>query len=761
MNRIATEPGVARFGVFEVDLHTGELRKKGQRLRIPGQSFQVLKLLLERPGELVSRDELREKIWGSDTFVDFEHGLNAAVNRLREALGDSADSPRFVETLPRRGYRFIAPLQGVGESVPEPAPTIGATIHLGIFWKVTLAAAIAVVALAAAGYKYLQPPKLNEKDTVVLADLANQTGDPIFDDTLKTALDISLRQSPFLDVLSDQKVGELLQLMTRPAGTKLTPNVARELCQRAGSKVYVAGSISSLGSVYVLELKAVNCGNGNTFVAEQTAAMAKEKVLDALGNAASKLRRELGESVGTVQKYDVPLSEATTSSLAALKALSLGDGKHAAGEELEAIGLYQHAIELDRNFALAYARLGTSYSNRGETVLAEQNQEKAFELRERTSEREKLYITAHYYADRGQLDKGIAAYKLYKQSYPRDLVPYNNLANIYTVVGQFESALENARQAVALDTGRIESYGPLVTAYTGLNRIDEARATINEAFKHSPNNLNLHMMLAGIAFSQNDFAVAEEELERAQASGDEGEYMVAGLRADLALYHGELRRGQAYFHKMAVLAQKANLKEGIAGGLARQAVYEAIFGLRQLAIKTANDALRESDAWEVAGHVALALVLAGQSARGQQITDRLTASRPYDTFAQNVFAPLNNALAALNRGDTARATDMLNTASFYAPADTTVLYARGITYLRAGQTEDAVQSFRKILDLRAVDAFDPLASLAYLRLAQAYASQGDLPHAQLAYQYFLTLWKDADPDIPILMQAKAQYAKLH
>jgi tetratricopeptide (TPR) repeat protein len=410
---------------------------------------------------------------------------------------------------------------------------------------------------------------------------------------------------------------------------------------------------------------------------------------------------------------------------------------------------------------MAYARLGTVYGNLGQTVLAEQNQKKAFELRDRTSEREKLYITAHYYADSQQLDKGITAYELYKQTYPRDSIPYNNLASIYnSTLGQYENALENARQAVALDPDSVPNCVNLATAYAGLNRVDEARATVYQGLKRLPNNTILHLVLAGLAWSQNDFATADKELGVVQNSGAEGEFQAFMVRANIALFHGQLKLERDYLQKVAALAERANLKEAVTTGQAQQAVWEAIFGLKQEAIETAARVLKASDSPNVDVKVAIALVVAGANAKGEEIAARLAASRPYDASVQNVFVPLISALAALNKGDTAKATDLLNTASVYARANSGVLYARGLTFLRAGQGADAMQSFQRIIDLRAVEPVDPLTSIAHLGLAHAYAAQGDLQHARLAYQDFLALWKDADPDLPLLKQAKEEYAKV-
>src|ERR1039458_758617 len=438
-----------RFGPFEVHTGSRELSKSGTKIKLRGQPYVILEVLLGRAGEVVTREEIRERLWSGDTFVDFEHGLNTSIKKLRQALCDSAEKPRYIETVPRWGYRFIAPVEVVTKRINSPAEvpdlqrlkrdsesgyrstassgTVAVpeapAVWIANLWKI--AVPVLLVALLVAGGLYYrshqQRQRLTEKDTIVLADFTNSTGDPIFDDTLKTALNVSLRQSPFLNVLSDGDVAKTLQQMTRPASTKLTSGIARELCLRAGSKAYLAGSIAGLGNQYVLGLKAVNCQNGDTLAEEQVTAASKEKVLDTLGEAASKLRTELGESLATVQKFDVPLEQATTSSLEALKAYSLG--RKAAREKGPAAALPydQRAIELDPNFAMGYRAVGAEYTNLSELGRASEYLTKAFQLREHASEREKLVIAADYYESvTGEVEKAAQTYQEEIESYPRE-----------------------------------------------------------------------------------------------------------------------------------------------------------------------------------------------------------------------------------------------------------------------------------------------------------------------------------------------------
>jgi len=602
---------------------------------------------------------------------------------------------------------------------------------------------------------------LTEKDAILVTDFVNTTADPVFDVILKKAVAVDLEQSPYLNVFPEQKLRQTLQFMGRPPDDRITVEVGREICARQGIKAMLSESIASLGNHYVVTLDAINPATGETLARSEGQASGKADVLNALHKADSQLRSKLGESLASVQRYDKPLPEATTSSLEALEAFSLGDAQHMAGQELNAVQQYQRAIKLDPNFAMAYARMGTAYANLQQFTLAEESRKKAFELRDRASEREKLYIMSHYYADSGQLDKGITAYELYKQTYPRDSVPYNNLASIYnSILGQFENALENARQGVALDPDYLGNYVNLALAYEGLNRLDEARTTLQIPLQRYPNSGTLHLMLAGIAWAKNDPAGMERELAQAQASGPEGEFSVANLRMSLAAYHGQLRASRALCQKIGAMAQKSNLQESAVAALATQAVWEAAYGLKQPAVQTAAEALQVSDSASVAQSATIALALSGEEKRAQQAMDAVAAKRPYDTFVQNVDVPWLNALIQLNHGDTAKANDLLDSAYLYARAVPGILYSRGLVYLQTGHGDEAAQQFQRILDLRALNFADPAAALAVLGRARAFALQGDKANSRIAYQDALAIWKDADPDLPLVKQAQQEYLKL-
>jgi serine/threonine protein kinase/tetratricopeptide (TPR) repeat protein len=628
-------------------------------------------------------------------------------------------------------------------------------------WNLVIAAIVllSVVGVALTFFVRRSRAMMSDKDAILVTDFVNTTADPVFDGTLKKAVAVDLEQSPYLNVFPEQKVRQTLQFMGRPPEQRITSDVGREISLRNGVKAMLNGSIASLGSQYVVTLEAVNASTGESLAREEVQAAKKEEVLNSLHDAGSKLRRKLGESLTSVQKFDKPLSEATTPSLEALKALSLGDVKHQTGDEFGALPLYQRAAELDPNFAMAYARIGTIYSNLGQTELSEQNRKKAFELRDRASEHEKLYITSHYYADSGQLDKGITALELYKQTYPRDMIPYNNLANIYNQLGQYENALDNARQAVQLDPQSATGYSNLSQAYVGLNRLDEAKATLNQAVQRKLGSSFLYLQLAGIALAQNDMATVEREVELAKV-GPDGEMNVFGGRSAIAACHGQMRQSREFGQKAREAAERLNLKEGAANQYTQEAFMEAIYLNKPRALEDVAQALKMSNSPNVVLNSAITLAIAGEDKKAAKLADDVARQRPYDTLVQFASVPLVKAQIEINHGNPAKAIDLLDGAMVYARVNTAVLYVRGNAYLKAGQGGEAVQAFQRMLDLRNVFPIDPLIPLANLGLGRAYALQHDTAHSRIAYQDFLAQWKDADADVRLLQQTKAEYGKV-
>ena len=640
-----------------------------------------------------------------------------------------------------------------------------------------------VIALLLAGglyYRSHQMKGLTDRDTIVLTDFANSTGDPVFDDTLRTALTVSLRQSPFLNVLSDSEVAKILQQMTRPANTKLTSEVARQLCQRAGSKAYIAGSIANLGSQYVLELKAVNCRIGDTLAQEQVTAASKEKVLDTLGEAASKLRGELGESLATVQKFDVPLAQATTSSLEALKAYSVGGKAYNEKGPAAALPYHQRAIELDPNFAMGFWGVGDDYAQLGEQERANEYFTKAFQLGDHASEREKLVIAATYYGNvNGEVDKAAQTYDEQIENYPRDSRAYLDRAWIYAEEGQYDKAIEVHRQSLRLAPYSVASYEFLGIYLLALQRFDEARHILQQAQERKLDDYALHDTLYALDFLASDSDGMAEQ-QRWFADKPESEHFGLTLASDTEAYAGHLRKAQELTKRSVDSAIHANNKESGAVWQENAALREAVFGNATEARKGATDALRLAPSSEVVEvEAALAFAMAGDSAQAESLMQELNKRSPAHDQMQSLWLPAIRAQLALNRKNPAVALNDLQGASRIEfgtgpfSVSTSCLYPtyiRGEAYLAAGQGSAAAAEFQKIIDHSGIVWNCWTGALARLGVARANAlqsrtSQGAYADAArvralAAYKEFLTLWKDANANIPILKEAKAEYAKL-
>jgi len=651
----------------------------------------------------------------------------------------------------------------------------GATSYpraIGTGRKIVIPAGLAIVALAVGGWLYYarHANALAEKDTIVLADFANSTGDPVFDGTLRQGLAAQLEQSPFLGLISESRVQQTLRLMAQPADAPLTPIIVRELCQRAGSKAYVGGSIASLGSQYVLGLTAVNCSTGDSLAEEQVTADGKEKVLKALGEASTRLRWKLGESLSTVENFDTPIEQATTPSLEALQAYSLGRKTMVGKSDFAgAVPFFQRAIQFDPNFAMAYASLGVSYYNLGETSLADKNTRKAYELSERVSEREKFYTESHYhFFVTGDMEKARQAYELWAQTYPRDFVPRANLGGVYVNLGRHEKALGEFREALRLEPGSAGAYANLVVVYLNLNRLKEARATAEEALARNLDSPTLRFDLYGLAFLENDSTGMAQQV--AWSAGKLGvEDVLLAAQADTVAYSGRLAKARELSRRAVASAKRAEEKETAAGYEAGAGVREALFGNATEARHLAGAALALSNGQDVQCGVALALALVGDAAQADKLADDLAKRFPEDSIVQFNCVPTLRAQIALSRAEPSKATAVLQAATPYELATPSngsfsfslyPAFVRGEAYLRAHHPTEAAAEFQKLLDHRGLVVMEPIGALAHLGRARAYALQGDSAKAHAAYQDFLTLWKDADPDIPILIAAKAEYAKL-
>jgi serine/threonine protein kinase/Flp pilus assembly protein TadD len=619
-----------------------------------------------------------------------------------------------------------------------------------------------VLAVGAAWFSLQKPQVLSERDTVLLADFVNSTGDAMFDQTLRQALAVQLEQSPFLNIFSDERIRETLRYMNRSPEERLTIPVAREVCQRQGLKALLTGSISSLGSNYVISLAAMNAYTGDVIAREQVEAENKEQVLRALGGAATKLRERMGESLRMVEKFDAPIEQATTSSLEALKVFSLGNEQQNRAKYLEAIPFYKRAIELDPTFALAYTRLAVAYDNSRQLELAAEYATKAFELRDRVSERERHFISWRYYSSTTrEVDKTIEVLELWKQTYPRDTVPHNTLAFHYTQIGQFDKAIEEAREAIRLNPSRPQPYSNLGLALICLNRFDEAKDVYQQALAQNLDTTAYHWGLHLIAFAQGNADVMKEHL--GWMSGKSNEYESLDWQATMSSFSGQLRKAKGLSEDAINLAKRRSLNEVAAQFAARARVRAATAGVCN---EAGNETLNAAGPGRANSSViddSLALALCGQATQAQSLIDEQSKRFPNDTLLNTIWLPTIRAIIEINRNNPAQAIQLLQAASRYEmgyAAGFWPTYVRGQAYLRQRAGAQAAAEFQRILNNRGVNINSNLYSLAYLGLARATVLAGDRAKARNTYEDFFKLWNDADPDIPVLQQARQEYEKL-
>ena len=668
---------------------------------------------------------------------------------------------------------FAVPV-GAAASVSVP-PTIAATVAARTFpWKAVAGGvtALLIITVVAAWFLNTRHARaLGQADTIVLADFVNKTGDGIFDDTLRQGLAAQLQQSPFLSLVSEQRIRQTLRLMGQPMDSKLSPALIGEICQRAGSKAYVSGSISNLGNQYVIGVNAVNCHSGDYLAREQVTADGKENVLKALGEASTKLREKLGESLKTVQKLDTPIEDATTSSLEALQAYSLGrTTMQVKGDFPGAVPLLERSIELDPKFAMARAMLGTVYHNIGEKNLSAENTKQAYAMRGRVSEWEKFYIESHYYHFvTGDMEKARQTYELWAQIYPREQVPAGNLGVIYQTLGQYDKSLAEFRQAMRLSPSDSLNYGNLAIAYVHLNKREEAKAAADEALSKNLDSADLRLDLYQLAFLNNDAAGMEQQV--AWAMGKPGkENLMLYEQAATAAYAEKLASAREFSRQAATSAGGAGEKEMQAGCEAAAALWEALYGNNAEARKHAASTLAISNGRDAQYVAALALALAGDAGRAQALADDLDKRFPEDTVVRFNYLPAIRAQLALAApGGAAKAVESLSVATPYelgVPGSSTFwtnlypVYVRGEALLAERKGAEAAAEFQKIMDWPGVVVNEPIGPLARLGLARARALSGDVAKARTSYDDFFKLWKDADAQIPVLIQAKAEYSKL-
>ena len=636
-------------------------------------------------------------------------------------------------------------------------------------WAAIAGAAVVIVGVALGGWLYFarHARALSNKDTIVLSDFENKTGDAVFDDTLRQGLSVQLEQSPFLSMISESKINQTLKLMGHPGGDRLTPEVTREVCQRTGSKAMLSGSIASLGSQYVIGLKAVNCQSGDLLAEAQEQVAGKEGVLKALDAAAVRLRSKLGESLSTVQEYATPLEDATTSSLEALKAFSLGRKTVFAKGDTAALPFFKRAVELDPNFAEAYLALAVGYNNVNEPGLATKYASRAYELREKVSERERFRIEAFYYYNvTGELEKAAQTYELWQQTYPRNYVPYGSLGLVSFNLGNYEKALSEHSEALRLEPNNVLNYGNLGGTYGSLNRFDEAEEMYKQADDRKLESEFLLVNRYLLAFLKGD-AVQMERFASAAMGKPGAEDLLLAFQADTQAWYGKLKNARELTRRAMESAEHNDAKETAASYQAESALREAEMGNREQARADANAAMKLAPNRDVRAMAALALARAGDTAGAEKLAAELDKTFLLDTLVQRYWLPTIRAAVALEHKDPNRAEELLKETSAIelgAPTNFSVelapVYVRGEAYLALGKGNQAAGEFQKFIDHRGIVGNFPWGALARLGLARAYAMQGDTVKGKAAYQDFLILWRDADPDIPILKQAKAEYAKL-
>jgi DNA-binding winged helix-turn-helix (wHTH) protein/tetratricopeptide (TPR) repeat protein len=785
---------IYEFGDFQVDPAEQLLLHRGEPIPLAPKIFETLLILVQSEGRLIDKDDFMNSLWPG-VFVE-DVALAQNISQLRKVLGDAKGEARMIQTVPKRGYRFT-PAVKIEAPAPAPAPAplpsaltaetpsdadlqpmalIGREKpQLSARRRLLLVAAAALLLLIAVAGAYWiffdRPRSLTAKDTLVLGDFANATGDPVFEPTLRQGLTVQLEQSPFLSLVSDERIQKTLSLMGQPSDTRLTPAISREICRRIGSAAVLDGSISNLGSQYVIALRAVDCRSGDILDAEQVQAARKEDILSALSRIATNFRTRIGESLPSVRKFDTPLPEATTASLEALQAFSAAKKLHYSSDSAASQPLYKKAIELDPNFAMAYANLGHTYGELGESDLSAEYLRKAFALRSRASEAEQFFIAASYdMRVTGNLEDARQNCDAWAQAYPRDQEPPGFLAGIvYPVFGNYEKVIEESKRAIELDPDVSFSYASLIDAYIQLLRFDQAESVIRQATERGLRTADSAPEYE-IAFLRGDEAVMKREADRNEANSAPNSSFLN--RQSFAVgFRGHLQQARTLSQRAVQVSQQSGQAERAALFQAAAAVREAFFGNAGVARQNATQALAASNDREVEYGAAFALALAGDTAQASDLANDLDRRFPEDTCVRFKYVPELRALVALNLGNPAQAIDRLQATSQYELGQPRTsfhavfgelypIYVRGLAFLAQRQGIQAAAEFQKIVDHPGIVSSDSVGAIARLQLSRAYAFSGNIPQAKTAYLGFLNLWKDADPDIPVLKQAKSEYASL-
>jgi len=801
-----TPPRRFAFADFLLSPQDGTLMHRGHKVRLQDQPLRLLVLLIEHAGEVVAREEIQASLWPENTFVEFDQSLRVAVNKVREALRDSADRPSFIETVPRRGYRFIAPVavagvdfftSRVGEAAPTGSNTQPEEGSTGPAWiappapaeaetqiaptknrleprmmRIWLACCVALLlcvsVLGFTLYRRQSPFQLSPQDAIVVADFENTTGDPVFDDALRQALLVGIQQSPSVQVLSDRKITVILKQMGHSSEDRISGQLGFQLCQRVGAKAMLQGSISRIGSAYLVGLAAIRCENGKLIAHEQVEANEKGDVVDALGKTAEKLRERLGESLPSIRRYNAPLEQATTPSLDALKTYGMALSTWDQQGDAAAIPLLKKAIVIDPSFAMAYGALADMENNLGDSESAQADAARAFQLRDRVTEPERDAIDARYYHHvTGELDKQIAVYERHLQNYPDTAMAHSELGVAYSNLGKPERGVIELRQALVMAPERANAYGNLAEALLMAGNIDEAEAVLKQASDRKMRTDFLLQVNYWDSFLRNDPAGMQRAIDQAAGlPGARGSLL--SEQASTYAYRGEFDKSIAASANAARQLEKDGDKASAALVLACVAVWLAEVGSVQKAQTLMTQARKLDDSKEVRTLDALVAVEFGDPAKTLDLCEALDKQSPSATFIQKYWLPVLRARLALHQGDPVKAiqllrpalaietaiTDEFSTSSLY-PA-----YVRGQAYLLSGDGRDAVVEFEKLTNHPGLVLNSPLAALARLQLARAYAISGASTKALDSYRDFLDLWKDADRDTPVLIRASAETAQI-
>ncbi len=787
MDPPASTSRVFCFGQFEARVDSGKLLHHTREVKLQDQPFRLLVALVERQGSVVSRQELKDSLWPNGT-VEFDKSLDVAMAKLRHALNDDSSSPRFIETLPKRGYRFIAPVtasrdaalppelpatvpapaaaapQGAPpasprmEEIPSPVSPRPAGSAVAVLGLIVLTAALA-------GTWYWQSHRaatLMARAPVMVGEFTNNTGDPLFDRSLRTAAIIDLGQSPYLTVVSDRRIGDALQALGRPPDDPLEPAILRQICQREHAAAAINGAIERADAGYLVSIVASRCSDGSILATSGFRVAATERVLVELAKAITSLRQRFGESKESLRQYDVVAVQATTNSLAALKAYQLGLDLRSRTLNFDAIPAFKASIRLDPTFAIAYAQLGSCYSNVQDTELATVYFQKAFELREHATEPERLYIAGRYFdIVTGEVEKGASIYKLWTEIYPNDWLGHNAVANDANMVGRFDMAATAAQRVIALEPDHAYGYTNRAVALLGLNRLAEAADAGREAVRRGRDGGVIHSVLFAVALINNDQAGLAQERARAARLPDEQD--IPFLEAELAEAQGRVKASTRMFAQVAEKARRLGVPGNAAAILASEAEFDVEMGLRDLGLVHANAAAQLGTNEQTLEWIALVHARAGEPASVHALSEQINSRFPLSTYNISVFAPTIRTALAMGTLSSSQVTEWMRPAIPYEAGRQAVLtpiYIRGLAYLNANAGEAAEQEFRKLIDHRGSDATSPLYPLAYLRLAESLVAQGRVREAASAYEFVLAFWKDADPDLPVLLQAQREYQLL-